>query len=460
MVNDPLQRYQRALDYIYSFVDQEKMAPDQYVPRRFDLENMQSLLSMLGDPHSRLRAVHVAGTKGKGSTCAMTTSILQAAGYRVGLFTQPHLHTFRERIRISDRLMSEEELIAGLEELKPVIERISDPSTFEIMTALAFQYFAEQEVDLAVVETGLGGRLDTTNVIEPLVAVITSISYDHTYILGDTIEQIASEKAGIIKDGKPVVCSPQCPAAEEVIVKVCKERKAPLTLVGRDWLWQPGEANLEGQAFSVRSKTPHEKGLVTDGMSRQLWIPLLGRYQLVNATTTVATIDQLCRQGIRVSLEHVAQGLRRARWPARLEILGRDPLLVMDGAHNVDSVQRLMRALREYLSFDKLILVVGFSLDKDITGMMREFTSQAQEVIITQAKHPRAAAPESIVKQAQPSEIPLTIAPDAPSALWRALELANMEDLVCVTGSLFVVADARAAWLEAKGEEFERDPVL
>lgn len=460
MVNDTLERYQRALDYIYSFVDQEKLAPDQYVPRRFDLENMRSLLSMLGDPHRRLRAVHVAGTKGKGSTCAMISSILQAAGYQVGLFTQPHLHTFRERIRINDRLMSEDEMVASLETLKPSIEKISEPSTFEIMTAMAFQYFAEQEVDLAVVETGLGGRLDTTNVIEPLVAVITSISYDHTYILGNTIEEIAGEKAGIIKEGRPVVCAPQRPAAEEVIARVCQERKAPFILVGRDWLWQEGEADMGGQAFSVRSEIPDAKGLIADRGSRDVWIHLLGRYQVVNATTTIAAIDQLCRQGIKVSMEQVHQGLQRARWPGRLEILGREPLLVVDGAHNVDSVQRLMRALREYLSFDRLILVVGFSADKDINGMMQELISQAQEVIVTQSRHPRAAEPESIVKELGPSETSVSIVSDAASALWRGLELADKGDLVCVTGSLFVVAEARAAWLEAKGEEFERDPPL
>lgn len=452
--------YQQALDYIYSFVDQEKLAPDKYVPTRFDLENMKTLLSMVGDPHRRLRAIHVAGTKGKGSTCAMTASVLQAAGYQVGLFTQPHLHTFRERIRINDRLMTEEQMIAALDGLKPFIQQLPDPSTFEIMTALAFQYFAEQNVDLAVVETGLGGRLDTTNVIEPLVAVITSISYDHTYILGDTLEEIASEKAGIIKDGRPVVCSPQRAAAERVIANVCHEKRSPLILVGRDWLWQPGEANMEGQSFEVRCGIPDPGGLIEGQRSRDFWIPLLGRYQLVNATTAIATIDQLCRQEIGISLEQVAEGLRRAKWPGRLEILGREPLLVIDGAHNVDSVQRLMGALRQYLAFDDLILVVGFSLDKDITAMMRELTSCAEEVIVTQADHPRAGEPEVIVERTEPSETPLTIVSDPASALWRALELADKEDLVCVTGSLHLVGDARAAWLKAQGQEFERDPAL
>ena len=452
--------YQQALDYIYSFVDQEKLLPDQYVPRRFDLTNMRELLSMLGDPHHGLQAVHVAGTKGKGSTCAMAASILEAAGYRVGLFTQPHLHTFRERIKVNERLVSEQEMIAILEKLKPYIEQLPDPSTFEIMTAMAFEYFAEQNVDWAVVETGLGGRLDTTNVIVPLVSVITSISYDHTYILGDTLEEIAGEKAGIIKEGRPVVCAPQRDAAEQVIVQVCRERNAPLVLVDRDWRWHVSAADIEGQSFTVRSELPHSDGLVSDGRSREFWIPFLGRYQVVNATTTIATIDQLCRQGIHVSLEQAAEGLRRARWPGRLEILSREPLLIMDGAHNVDSVQRLTNALREYLEFDDLIVIAGFSLDKDIPGMMCELTSQAKEVIVTQADHPRAGDPDTIVERTDTTETPLTILREPSAALRHALESANKKDLVCVTGSLHLVGDVRGAWLETQGVAFERDPAV
>ncbi|NIN69599.1 MAG: bifunctional folylpolyglutamate synthase/dihydrofolate synthase [Anaerolineae bacterium] len=452
--------YQQALDYIYSFVDQEKLSPDQYVPRRFDLTNMTELLSMLGDPHRGLQAVHVAGTKGKGSTCAMTASVLEAARYRVGLFTQPHLHTFRERIKVNERFVSEHEMIAILEKLKPYIEQLPDPSTFEIMTAMAFEYFAEQNVDLAVVETGLGGRLDTTNVIVPLVSVITSISYDHTYILGDTLEEIAGEKAGIIKEGRPVVCAPQRDAAEQVIVQVCRERSAPLILVDRDWRCHVSEADIEGQSFTVRSELPHPDGLLADGRSQEFWIPFLGRYQVVNATTTIATIDQLCRQGIHVSPEQAAEGLRRARWPGRLEILSREPLLVMDGAHNVDSVQRLMKALREYLEFDELIVIAGFSLDKDIPGMMRELTSHAKEVIVTQADHPRAGESDTIVERTDTTETPLTILREPSAALRHALELADKKDLVCVTGSLHLVGDVRGVWLEAQGVAFERDPAI
>jgi dihydrofolate synthase/folylpolyglutamate synthase len=452
--------YQQALDYIYSFVDQEKLQPDKYEPKRFDLTNMHTLLGMLGDPHRRLRAVHVAGTKGKGSTCAMVASILQVAGHKAGLFTQPHLHTFRERIQINGRLMTEEEMVALLEEQKPSIERLPDPSTFEIMTALAFQYFAEQEVDFAVIETGLGGRLDTTNVLDPLVSVITSISYDHTYILGNTIEEIASEKAGIIKEGKPVVCAPQRPAAQRVIAETCLERNAPLILLAREWFWERTEANMDGQGLRVTCQMPDAGGVMTQGAIEEFWIPFLGPYQLVNATTAIATLDQLYRQGVGLSLEKVKEGLRAARWPGRLEILGQDPLLVVDGAHNVDSIQRMVRTLVEDIPFDRLIVVAGFSADKDISGMMDVLTSKVDELVLTKSIHPRSADPEEVARRAAGTRARISVVRDVSAALWHALEEARAEDLVCVTGSLFVVAEARAAWLDAQGVDFERDPPL
>jgi dihydrofolate synthase/folylpolyglutamate synthase len=452
--------YQQALDYIYSFVDQEKLQPDKYEPRRFDLTNMHSLLEMLGNPHHRLRAVHVAGTKGKGSTCAMMASVLQAAGYRAGLFTQPHLHTFRERIQVNHRLITEEEMVALLEQLKPSIEQLPDPSTFEIMTAMAFLYFAQREVDFAVIETGLGGRLDTTNVIEPLVSVITSISYDHTYILGDTLEEIAGEKAGIIKEGKPVVCAPQRPAAAQVIADASVGRNAPLILLGRDWLWERTETSLEGQSLQVTSKMPNGEGLLNHGEMEKFWIPFLGPYQVVNAATALATLDQLYRRGVALTLEHVSEGLRSARWPGRLEILGRAPLLVMDGAHNVDSIQRMMQTLEEDVPFDRLFVIAGFSADKDIAGMMGELTTRADELILTKSIHPRSADPRRTLQQTQSTRAHLTAINDVPSALWDTLERAGEEDLVCVTGSLFVVAEARAAWLDAQGVEFDRDPPM
>lgn len=450
--------YQQALNYIYSFVDQEKLQPDKYEPKRFDLTNMHTLLAMLGDPHRRLWAIHIAGTKGKGSTCAMMASVLQAAGYRVGLFTQPHLHTFRERIQINGQLISEEEMVALLEALKPSIEQLPDPSTFEIMTAMAFQYFAEHEVDFAVIETGLGGRLDTTNVIEPLVAVITSISYDHTYILGDTLQEIAGEKAGIIKEGRPVVCAPQRPEALKVIAGTCQERNAPLTLLGEDWLWERTEANLDGQGLSVTCMMVNGEGLMKSGETREFWIPFLGPYQLVNATTAIATVDQLYRQGVNLSVKQVRDGLRATHWPGRLEILARDPLLVMDGAHNVDSVQRLMSTLADDFPHERLKVVAGFSADKDVQGMLAELTSRVDELLLTKSIHPRSADPNELVKKVGHSRAQVSVVKDVPSAMWQALAGAHPEDLICVTGSLFVVAEARAVWLDAQGVDFDRDP--
>jgi dihydrofolate synthase/folylpolyglutamate synthase len=452
--------YQEALDYIYSFIDQEKLQPDKYSPRRFDLTNMHALLGMLGDPHRRLRAVHVAGTKGKGSTCAMIASALKAAGYEAGLFTQPHLHTFRERIQINDRLISEKEMVALLEKQRPSIEKLPDPSTFEIMTTLAFQYFAEQEVDFAVIETGLGGRLDTTNVLDPLVAAITSISYDHTYILGNTLEKIAGEKAGIIKEGKPVVCAPQQPEALEVISETCRARNAPLVLLGQDWLWERKETNMEGQGLRVACHVSGTEGLMPDGATEEFWVPFLGPYQLVNATTAIATLDQLHRQGVDLSLEHVTEGLRLAQWPGRLEILSRYPLMVVDGAHNVDSIQRMTGTLAVDLSFDRLIVVAGFSADKDIGGMMDTLCSTADELVLTKSIHPRSADPQEVAQRYSDDCTHITIVEDVPAALWFALQEARPQDLICVTGSLFVVAEARAAWLEKQGVDFERDPDL
>ncbi|MFQ6057599.1 MAG: bifunctional folylpolyglutamate synthase/dihydrofolate synthase [Anaerolineae bacterium] len=446
--------YQQALDYIYSFVDYEKKVADRYAPARFNLARMEHLLSLLGDPHRRYPSVHIAGTKGKGSTAAMMANILGAAGYRTGLYTSPHLHTYRERIRVNNRLISEEEVTALVERLRPLVDTIEDITTFEITTALAFLYLAEQGVDFAVLEVGLGGRLDATNVVKPLVAVITSLSFDHTYLLGETLPQIAREKAGIIKPGVPVVSAPQPPEALAVIEEVCRERGAQLTVVGRDWTWQAGEASLEGQKFKVQS---------SKFKVQSLWIPLLGRHELINATTAVAAIHLLREQGVGVPAGAVAQGLRRVRWPGRLEILNRRPLLVVDGAHNGDSARRLAEALGEYFGYRRLILVFGASADKDIAGMLRELLPPTQALILTQARHPRAADPRWLREQviacgANPSTEVVIAAPVA-AALERALAIAGEEDLICFAGSLFVVAEAREAWAERAGQGLpERDP--
>ena len=443
--------YEEALDYIYSFTDYEKTTSYRYAPKFFDLARMERLLASLDNPHRRFPSVHIAGTKGKGSTAAMTASVLQAAGYRTGLYTSPHLHTFRERIRVDGQPIERAEVVALAERLRPLVEGVEGITTFEVMTAMAFLYFVERGVDFAVLEVGLGGRLDATNVVSPLVSVITSLSYDHTHILGHTLAQIAREKAGIIKRRVPVVSAPQPPEAMAVIEQVCREREAELLVVGRDWTWEAGEANLKGQWFKVAGGGGQEA-------SRSFWIPLLGRHQLINATIVVAAVEMLRQRGVHIPEASLREGLRRVRWPGRLEILGRKPFLVVDCAHNADSAQKLATALRELFAYRDLILVFGASADKDIRGMMRALLPLAREVILTRAHHPRAADPGALREEARSLGWEVAISEDVASALSQALELAYEDDLVCVTGSTFVVAEAREAWAELTGGAMpERD---
>jgi dihydrofolate synthase/folylpolyglutamate synthase len=416
------------------------------------IERPKSLLARLGDPHRRFHAVLVAGTKGKGSVVAMIAGALQAAGYRTGRYTSPHLHTVRERIAVNGQMISEESFVALVRYLKPHIEVIKGLTYFEAITALGFLYFAQQGVEVAALEVGLGGRLDATNVVRPLVAVITSLSLDHTALLGDTVAQIAREKAGIIKEGVAVVSAPQPPEALAVIEEVCREKGAPLTVVGRDWTWEAGAASLEGQKFNVQRSTFNVQSL---------WIPLLGQHELINATVVVAAIYLLREQGIVVPPTAVAEGLRRVRWPGRLEILNRSPLLVVDGAHNGDSARRLAEALREVFTYRRLILVFGALHGHSMDDMLEALLPAADEVIATcPYHHPRGVPTDMVVAALLRHGVrPAAVTPDVSTALESGLALAGTEDLVCFTGSLFVVAEAREAWAERRGEGMpERDP--
>jgi dihydrofolate synthase/folylpolyglutamate synthase len=443
--------YKDALGYIYSFTDYEKESSYLYGPEHFDLARVEKLLVLLDSPHLRFKSIHIAGTKGKGSVAAMSESILRAAGYRTGLYTSPHLHTFRERIQVDGRLIPQETVASLTERLQPPVSRIKGITTFEIITALGFLFFADQGVEVAVLEVGMGGRLDATNVVDPLVAVISSLSYDHTHILGETLPLIAREKAGIIKPKAWVVSAPQSPEAMAVIEEVCKEQDAELTVIGRDWMWEAGETNLEGQWFRV---TNHESRIT----NHEFWIPLLGRHQLVNAAVVVAAIEKLRQRGVNVPEASVGEGLRRVRWPGRLEILGRGPFVVVDCAHNADSAGKLKAALEELFAYRRLILIFGASVDKDIEGMMRELFPLAQQVIITQARHPRAADPGVLREKALALRPGVMVSDSVAEALGLALGVASPQDLICATGSVFVVAEAREAWAEKQGAEMpERD---
>jgi dihydrofolate synthase / folylpolyglutamate synthase len=436
--------YQVALDYLYSFVDFSLTHSSRLAQEKFDLGRMFALLKLLGDPHRAYPVIHVAGTKGKGSTSAMAASCLQAAGYRVGLYTSPHLQEFTERIQVNGQLITPGDLAALIEEIKPSVAQVERLTTFEIATALGFLHFARQKVDAAVIEVGLGGRLDASNVVTPLVSVITSLSLDHMAVLGDTLPKIAYEKAGIIKPGRPVVLSPQQPAAREVIEQVAAERGSPLLEVGRDFYFAPGAHSLDGQTFQVwKAGEP----------PLDLSIPLLGPHQAENAAVAYAALRTAREQGLQVPDAAIRAGFANVSWPGRFEVLHRDPLLIIDSAHNRDSARRLRQTLDDYLPGLPVVLIFGASEDKDIAGMFEELAPRISRVIATQSVHPRAAqAPDLVAIAARlgrPAEAVLPVEKALPAALKSAKEesaRAKAPAVILAAGSLFIAAAIRDIW--------------
>jgi dihydrofolate synthase / folylpolyglutamate synthase len=434
--------YRDALSFIYSYTDYEQRGFATYAPEFYDLDRVRRLLAALGNPQDTFRIVHIAGTKGKGSTAAMAESILRAAGYRTGLFTSPHLHTFRERMQICGDPIAEAGVVRLVRMLRPRVRRIPGITTFEIMTTLALAWFAEEHTQWVVLEVGLGGRLDATNVVSPAVSVITPISLDHTAILGDTVAKIAAEKAGIVKPGVPAVSAPQPPEAASVIEETCRRLGVPLTTVGHDYTWTAGPSDLRGQTFSVG----HGRETLSD-----LWIPLLGEHQQVNATTALATIDVLRASGLQVPPEAPRAGLRDVRWPARLEILSDRPLLVVDSAHNGDSAEKLVKWLSSLDANRLRTMVVGVSADHVTSDLLRTLLSGAQRCIATRSRHPRAADPAALREQAMSLGLQMEVCEGVPAALDSALAQAGPESVICCAGSVFVAAEARAAWFAREG---------
>ncbi|HEY8324394.1 MAG TPA: folylpolyglutamate synthase/dihydrofolate synthase family protein [Ktedonobacterales bacterium] len=432
--------YRQALDWVYGFSDTERTGA--FVRDRNDnLRRERALLAALGDPQNAYAVTHVAGSKGKGSTAAMTAAMLRAAGMRVGLYTSPDLHTFRERIRVDGQPIGEAELarlVARLQTAFAGLDQSLGPYiTWEVATALAFLAFREAGVREAVIEVGLGGRLDATNVVEPPaleICGITSISYDHMAVLGNTLTEIAHEKAGIIKPGVSVVTSAQAPEALAEITRVAAERGAPLLRVGPAgaegcaYTYTPGAASETGQRFDVT--TPQRA-------YQNLEIPLLGEHQLENATLAVALVEPLEERAIR-------EGLRSVHWEGRMQVVGREPWRVVDGAHNADSLRALFAALRRHFHFERLIVAFGVMADKDLDGMLRELANAQMDAVVTTAAHsPRAVAAETLAARVrEATRATVHSAPDVASAVARAVALAGPRDLVCATGSLYLVAEA------------------
>lgn len=425
--------------YLDSFSNYERDANYSY--SNFKIERVKGLLEELGNPQDRFKSIHIAGTKGKGSTCAVIFSILKEAGYKVGLYISPHLINFRERIKLGysdeteearERLISEEEICQLVEEVKPYVDKIDGLTFFEVYTALAFKFFARENVEFAVLETGLGGRLDATNVAKPLVCGLTNISYDHMHILGKTLEQIAKEKAGIIKENSLVVTVPQSPEVWRVINKACQEKKARLYEVGRDFLFDPVGQNLDGSIFDFRG--------IFDNYEN-LHIPLLGQHQLVNATLALGIIQLLRLHDIVISFLAIKKGLNNTRWPGRLHIIHKNPFLVLDGAQNAASARALKTAIGMLFVFKKLILILGVSKDKDVQGICENLCRQSNLIILTQVPGARALEVETLEKTAAKFNKNIKKTINVAQAITVALENAGAQDLILVTGSLYLVGE-------------------
>lgn len=432
--------YEAALAYIDTFINSERSPDFSRQARFYNLERISRLLAHLGDPHRRLKVVHVAGSKGKGSTAALIASILTHAGYKTGLFTQPHLITPRERCRINSRLISEAEFAEYVDRLKPSIEAMTElesigrVSFFEIYTALAFTYFADNAVDFAVIEVGLGGRLDATNVVDPLVSVITPISLEHTAILGDTHEAIAKEKAEIIKPNRPVILAPQLPEAQAVFEAVAADRDAPMDEVGRDIHLKRKDRSINGQTLDLT--TP----LVS---YRDLFLPLLGEHQAFNAATAVGCIERIRQEGYKVSQTSIYNGLKEVRWAGRMQVVGRSPVILLDGAHSPTSAEALCKAIREVFHYRRLILVVGLMRDKDLQAIGKVLCPFADEIITTQAfDNPRVTPAEEIVGAWSEIGTIFHVCPNVREAIPLAQSIAATSDLICIAGSIYIVGEA------------------
>jgi len=482
--------YQEALAYLYSLSDFERSgaytrSPEENLPRE------ARLLELLGKPQQGYTCTLIAGTKGKGSTAALIERVLRQAGVRTGLYTQPDLHTFRERMRVNGNLISEREAAELLTEIRAVVEAIQGRHefgpyiTYEVATALALLYFRRQQVQHAVLEVGLGGRLDATNVTQPLVSVITSISYDHMQILGNTLREIATEKAGIVKPNGVVVTSAQAVEALLAIAAACQKQQARLVRVGPDGDDAAREAvemgstrqdeqtgrgqappvhlgDVEGvQLPPVSYRYRHEEH--TEEYQRftvwtpartysELEIPLRGRHQLENAAAALATLDMLRERGIEWDEAALREGLRLVRWPARMEVVGHHPTIVVDGAHNADSMQKLVAALRDTFTMQRLIVVFSPNRDKDLAGIARALAG-VDVVVLTRMANARAATIaelQAVFAENAPG-VTIESASDSTRAMELALDLAGSEDLICATGSLYLAAEV-LRWSAARGD--------
>lgn len=432
--------YQEALEYLDTFVDYEKSTTYKYTD--FKLERMQKILERMGNPQNNFKSIHIAGTKGKGSTCAFMFSILKNAGYKVGLYTSPHLLNFRERIKISyvndlgetrERLINEEEVCKVIEEIKPLTDEIKELTLFEVYTVMAFKFFSDMGMMFAILETGLGGRLDATNVVKPIICGITNISYDHVQVLGGDLTRIAQEKAGIIKEDAIVVSAPQSPEAFKVITEVCKQQKGRLYEVGSDFACDTIGQDLSGSFFDFRG--------IFDNYEN-LHISLIGQFQLINATLAIAIIQLLRLYDIVISLIAIKNGLDSAYWPGRMQLVHKNPNVIFDGAQNAASAHALKIAINQLITPGKSVLILGVSKDKDVEGICEHLCRQQSLIILTQGQSKRAMDVDTLASRIPRFQKVIRKTVHVEQALKLAVENAGPEDLILLTGSLYLVGEA------------------
>jgi dihydrofolate synthase/folylpolyglutamate synthase len=433
--------YQSALEFLESFINYERRTNYRYNSREFNLDRMASLLEKLGNPHLTSRAIHIAGTKGKGSTASMIASILMDHGYSVGLYTSPHLVTPRERFRLNGEMISEEEFTLLVERIRPLAEemrhddRLGDLTFFELYTAIGFLWFSDRNTEIWVVEVGLGGRLDATNMLDPMLTIITPIGHDHTNILGHSLAEIAREKAGIVKKGVPLLVSPQEEEAMSAIRARCDDIGAPVTEVDKVASAEREATSPAGERFSAK---------VMSSQYHNLFLPLVGRHQISNALTAITAI-QILEGEIKVSEAAVHSGLARVVWPGRIQVVRERPIVIIDVAHSPESIRMLRKTIQGIFKYSRAILILGLSAGKNIDEIAFELTGFADVMIVTKAQNtPRMMSPSDLRERLGSKFDGVIAIEKVTEALAEALTISKPDDLICVTGSFYHVGELMA----------------
>jgi dihydrofolate synthase/folylpolyglutamate synthase len=438
----PFRSYKKAMDYLSELTNFEKQKVVRYNTTTFDLKRMKKLLTSIGNPHKDIDTIHIAGTKGKGSTAAMLSKMLHSNGYKVGMYVSPHIVHLHERITVDFEMISEKEMVTLMNRLYAPVEKMRKkdrPSFFEIMTAIAFLHFADNNVDVAVVETGLGGRLDSTNVIKPKVIGITSLSIDHQEQLGGTIEEIAREKAGVFKKGVPVVTVRQPEEAIKILRKEADSVNASLEITGED-------IDFSYRFEASREYGPHTRICLTTPTSKfeHLRVPLHGTHQAINCSLALAILDKLKGEGFDIDGEKATKGLSDIQLSGRMEMICYDPRVLIDAAHNAASIKALVHAVGQHIPYDSMVIIFGCNEDKDVRGMLEQLQYGADKVIFTRSSWPKAVSPDELGEMY--SEISGKMYQTA-SCLSEALQLAQnavgREDLICITGSIYLIGQAK-----------------